>query len=143
MNQRNRLTPISLTREYPVTEFVIRYFFAESFFFCFFCEDFSAFCRGEPFKISSINENAIFCKSPCSIMKYIPGFFMLNPCYFLFYMFFFYPLKFMPSFIYLGRNLIIRIEFHMKKSPQCFLILILGVSISYSCAICSINRSHN
>ena len=43
MNQWNRLTPVSLTRENPISEFVIRYLFAESFFFCFFIENISGF----------------------------------------------------------------------------------------------------
>jgi hypothetical protein len=47
MNDRNRFTPVSLTREKPITEFVIDFLFPKSFFFCFFCENTTSIRRSK------------------------------------------------------------------------------------------------
>lgn len=52
MDEWNRFSPVALTRKNPVTEFVVHYFFSESFIFGYSCEFFSCLCRTQSIKIS-------------------------------------------------------------------------------------------
>ena len=74
MNEWDRLTPVSLSREEPVTEFIVHFLLPESFFLSFFCEDFPSFFRGETSIFSWVYEDAIFCEGLLSYIEQISAF---------------------------------------------------------------------
>ena len=123
MNERNRLTPITLTREEPVTKFVIDFLLSKSFFLCFFCKNLTSVYRRKIRIFHRINQEAIICKAFHTMLKYRPCICMVFPRKQLRNCFTRIPLHAMSTLINLRINFLFRIEFYMKESPITILIL--------------------